>query len=54
MMDYRVLLKKYMDLVISCEGVSFLGDIDLHDDITKTDEEFLLKIEKELERDNNG
>jgi hypothetical protein len=51
MMDYRELLKKYINHVGDCEGTTFLGDHDRGDarDFEFTDEEWteLQKLDKE-------
>jgi hypothetical protein len=51
MTDYKTLLKKYMQHVIECEGISFVSHInDYTSDVLFTDEEAeeLRKIDNEV------
>ena len=47
-MDYRLLLKKYMDQVIRCEGISFIGSASAGDTFTQKEIDELNEIEDRL------
>lgn len=47
MIDYRALLVKYMQEVISCEGISFIGHALPSVEYTDEEQEELEKIERE-------
>ena len=51
--DYRELLKKYMEYVRSCEGVNFIGDTFRSSDWKPSEDEWeeLEAIDEELERE---